>query len=210
VSNLPSTLLEAGTGSVIGDKALVIVDNRGGPPPAGVIHRGTRAATPLRMARYKMRQKLISLGEDFTIQDASGQPAFEVDGKVMTVRETFELKDLQGNVVATIRGKLLSIRSKMEIFRDGDTVATITKALFAPFRDKFTVDVAGGEDLTIDGSILDHEYTIRRQDEVVAQVSKRWFTLTDTYGIDVAEGEDDALILAITVALDEMADENEK
>ena len=168
------------------------------------------AATPFRMARYKMRQKLISLGEDFTIEDASGHPAFEVDGKVMTLRETFELKDLHGNVVATIRGKLLPIRSKMEIFRNGDPVATVTKAFFTPFRDKFTVDVAGGEDLTIDGSILDHEYTVRRDSEVVAQVSKRWFTLTDTYGIDVAAGEDDALMLAIAVALDEMAEEKEK
>ncbi|HYO76090.1 MAG TPA: LURP-one-related family protein, partial [Thermoanaerobaculia bacterium] len=129
----------------------------------------------------------------------------DVDGKVMRLRETFELKDRQGNVVATIRGKLVSIRSKMDILRGGDVVATVTKALFAPFRDKFKVDVAGGDDLEIDGSILDHEYTIRRGDQPVGQVSKRWFTFTDTYGIDVAGGEDDALILAIAVALDEMA-----
>jgi uncharacterized protein YxjI len=152
-----------------------------------------------------MRQKLFSLGEDFTIEDASGNPAFEVDGKVMTIRETFELKDMRGNVVATVRGKLLSVRAKMDILRDGDVVATITKALFAPFRDKFKVDLADGGELRIDGSILDHEYTIRRDDSVAAQISKQWFTIRDTYGIDVAAGEDDALILAMAVALDEMA-----
>jgi uncharacterized protein YxjI len=152
-----------------------------------------------------MRQKLFSLGEDFTIEDASGNPAFEVDGKVMTIRETFELKDMRGNVVATVRGKLLSVRAKMDILRDGDVVATITKALFAPFRDKFKVDLADGGELRIDGSILDHEYTIRRGDAVAAQISKQWFTIRDTYGIDVAAGEDDALILAMAVALDEMA-----
>ena len=162
------------------------------------------------MARYKMRQKLFALGEDFTIVDAAGNPAFEVDGKVMTLRETFELKDGEGNVVATIRGKLLSIRTKMDVLRGGDVAATITKALFAPLRDKFKVEVAGGDDLRIDGSILDHEYTLRRGDDVVGQVSKRWFTFTDTYGIDIAEGEDDALILAIAVALDEMAHDKDE
>jgi uncharacterized protein YxjI len=157
-----------------------------------------------------MRQKLISLGEDFTIEDANGNPAFEVDGKVMTLRETFDLKDRQGNVVATIRGKLISIRAKMDIIRNDDVVATVTKALFAPLRDKFSVAMTDGEDLDLDGSIFDHEYTLRRGDDVVAQVSKRWFTFTDTYGIEVAEGEDDALVLAIAVALDEMAHDKDE
>ena len=162
------------------------------------------------MARYKMRQKMFSIGEDFTIEDASGQPAFEVDGKVMTLRETFEIKDRQGRVVAAIRGKLLSVRSKMEIFRDDRHAATVTKALFAPLRSKFRVDVEGGDELRIDGSILDHEYSIARGGNAVAQVSKRWFTLTDTYGIDIAPGEDDVLILAVAVALDEMAHDKDE
>ena len=162
------------------------------------------------MARYKMRQKLISLGDDFTIEDANGNPAFEVDGKVLTLRDTFELKDRQGNVVATIRGRLVSVRTKMDVLRDGDVVATVTKALFAPLRQNFKVDIDGGKDLDIDGSILDHEYTLRRGGDTVAQVSKRWFTIRDTYGIDVAAGEDDALILAIAVALDEMVHDKEE
>lgn len=157
------------------------------------------------MARYKMRQRMFSIGEDFTIEDQSGQPAFEVDGKFMTLRETFELKDRQGNVVLTIRGKLMSLRAKMDILRGDEVVATITKALFAPFRDKYQVQLAGGAEVRVDGDLFDHEYTLRRDDTVLAQVSKRWFTLTDTYGIDIATGQDDALFLAIAVALDEMS-----
>jgi uncharacterized protein YxjI len=157
-----------------------------------------------------MRQKLISLGEDFSIEDADGNPVYEVDGKVLRLREAFELRDREGNVVATIRGKLVSIRSKMDILRNGEVAATVTKALFAPLGDKFRVEVEGGEDLRIDGSILDHEYTIRRDDVPVAQVSKRWFTITDTYGIETAAGADDPLILAIAVALDEMAHDKDE
>lgn len=157
------------------------------------------------MARYKLRQKLISIGEDFTIEDEHGTPAFTVDGKVLRIRETFVIEDRQGKEVATIRQKLLAVRDSMTIERGGDTVATIRKALFAPFRDKFSVDVKGGEDLKVRGDILDHEYEIERHGDPVARVSKHWFTLRDTYGVETAPGEDDGLILAIVVALDEMA-----
>lgn len=162
------------------------------------------------MARYKMRQKMFSIGEDFTIEDAQGRRAFEVDGKVMRVRETFELKDANGEVAATIRGKLLTIRPKMEIERGGEPAATVTKALFAPLRTKFSIELANGHELTLDGDLLDHEYVLRRGGEAIATVSKRWFSFTDTYGIDIAEGEDDALVLAIAVALDEMAHDKDE
>jgi uncharacterized protein YxjI len=157
------------------------------------------------MARYKMRQRMISIGEDFTIENESGDRVYEVDGKVLTMRETFEIRDRQGNEVATIRGKLLSLHDSMNILRGGDVIATVTKAWFTPLRDKFRIDVKNGQELVAQGGILDHEYTIRSGDDTVAQVSKRWFTLTDTYGIDVAAGQDDAMILAVAVAIDEMA-----
>ena len=174
-------------------------------PFVDVSDGGTPAATPCLMARYKMRQKMFTIGEDFTIEDASGKLAFDVDGKVMRLRETFELKDRDGKVVATIRGKLVSVRPRMDILRGDEVAATVTKALFAPFRSKFRVDVAGGEEIRIDGDIFDHEYSLQRGDKAVATVSKRWFTLTDTYGIDIGADEDEPLVLAIAVALDEMA-----
>ena len=157
------------------------------------------------MPRYRMRQKLLSIGEDYTIEDESGRAVYRVDGKVLTIRETFVLQDMSGREVATIREKKLAIRDSMKILRGGDTIATVRKALISPFTDRFDVEVEGGEDLKVNGDLLDHDYTIRRDGDKVATVSKRWFTLRDTYGIDIAEGEDDALILAICVALDEMA-----
>lgn len=159
------------------------------------------------MARYRMRQHLISLGEDFTIEDAEGRPAFKVDGKVLAIRETFEITDMQGREVATIREKKIALRDSMKVLRGGETIATVKKALIAPFGDRFTIDVEGADDLKVKGDLLDHEYEIRRGGDTVARVSKKWFTLTDTYGIDVAQGEDEGLILGAVVALDEMAND---
>jgi uncharacterized protein YxjI len=157
------------------------------------------------MPRYRMRQRLISIGEDFVIEDERGKPVYRVDGKVLRFRETFVLEDLRGNEVATIREKKLALRDSMKILRGGRTVATVRRAWFAPFRDRFVVEVEGGEDLVAVGELLDHEYEVRRGGDTVARVSKKWFALTDTYGIDIAPGQDDALILAVAVAIDELA-----
>ena len=157
------------------------------------------------MARYKMRQRLISIGEDFAIEDEYGNPVYQVDGKVLRLRETFVIEDRHGNEVATIREKKLALRDTMHILRGGETIATIRKAWFTPFRDTFTIDVTGGEDMVAQGDMLDHEYAIRRGSAPVAQVSKHWFAFRDTYGIEIAPGEDDGLILAIAVAIDELA-----
>jgi uncharacterized protein YxjI len=156
------------------------------------------------MARYRMRQRLISIGEDFVIEDAEGRPAYKVDGKVMRIRETFEITDLQGREVVTVREQKIAIRDSMKLLRGGATIATVRKALISPFRDRFGVEVEGGDDLKVTGDILDHDYEIRRGGRTVAEVSKKWFALTDTYGIDIAQGEDEGLILGVVVALDEM------
>lgn len=157
------------------------------------------------MARYKLRQRLISIGEDFSIEDEQGNTVYTVDGKVMRIRETFVIEDRAGNEVATVREVKLAIRDSMKILRGGETIATIRKALISPFRDKFGIDVEGGEDMVAVGNILEHEYEIRRGDAVVGRVSKHWFTIRDTYGVETAPGADDGLILAMAVAIDEMA-----
>ena len=162
------------------------------------------------MARYRMRERLLSIGEDYTIEDDRGNPAFYVDGKVLRLRETFVILDREGKEVATIREKLIAVRDTMHVLRGGDVVATIRKALFTPFRDRFTIDVEGGSELKAQGDFLDHEYDIERDGDRIARVSKKWFTIRDTYGIDIADGEDDPLILAIAVAIDELAHDKEE
>jgi uncharacterized protein YxjI len=81
----------------------------------------------------------------------------------------------------------------------------VRKALIAPLRDRWTVNVKNGPDLTVQGNILDLEYTIRQGRRRVAEVSKKWFTITDTYGVEIAEGQSDILILAVAIAIDMMA-----
>ena len=152
-----------------------------------------------------MREKMFAIGDDFWIENADGERVFKVDGKALRIRQTFVLESPSGEELYKIQEKKLSIRDKMEIERGGETVATIKKALITPLRDRYSIDVAGGGDMEAKGNIVDHEYKVERDGDTVAEISKRWFRVRDTYGIEIAPGQDDALILAITVCIDQMS-----
>jgi len=152
--------------------------------------------------RYLMKQKLFCFGDDFAIKDEAGRDAFFVDGKVFTIGQKLSFQDMHGKELAFIRQKLLSWGPTYEIYRDGELAAVVKKHLFTLFRCAFTVDVPGPDDIEAQGSFLDMEYTFSRGDRQVAEVSKRWFSFSDTYGVDIADGEDDVLILASTVVID--------
>jgi uncharacterized protein YxjI len=155
--------------------------------------------------RYRMREKIFAIGDDFWIETEDGQRAFKVNGKALRIRSTFILESPSGEELFKIEEKKLHIRDTMEVERDGHTVAKIRRALITPLRDRYSIELDEGDELSAQGNIVDHEYAIERGGEQVARVSKRWFRVRDTYGIDIAPGENQALILAATVCIDEMA-----
>ena len=154
--------------------------------------------------KYRMQEKVFAIGDDFWIENDAGDRVFKVDGKALRIRDTFVLEDASGGELLKIQEKKLHIRDTMEIERGDKTVATVKKALITPLRDRFSVEVEDGDDMEAKGNVVDHEYKIERGGDRVAEVSKRWFRLRDTYGIEVAAEQDDALILAVTVCIDQM------
>jgi len=161
--------------------------------------------------RYKIRQNLISIGDDFWIENEAGQKVFKVDGKVFRIRKTLVFEDVNGKKLAQIQERLLTIKDTMAIEdADGDQLAVVKKALIAPLGDRWDVKVKGGPDLDVQGNILDHEYSIMERRKKVAEVSKKWLSLTDTYGVEIDDGQNHILILAVAIAIDMMAHDGDK
>lgn len=152
--------------------------------------------------RYVMKQKLFAFGDDFTIKDENNQDQYFVDGKVFALGDKLSFQDMQGHELVRIEQKLLAIGKTYRIFRDGQQVATVKKKPFTFFRDVFDVEDAAAGDLDAMGDFIDHEYQFTRDGRPVATVSKKFFSWTDTYGVDIAEGEDDILLLACAVVID--------
>ncbi|NJP05118.1 MAG: hypothetical protein HC837_05555 [Chloroflexaceae bacterium] len=180
---------------------------RGGLAGRGAAAETTETAAPAApsMSRYRMRERIFAIGDDFWIEDDQGQRVFKVDGKAFRLRSTLFFEDRQGNKIYKIQEKMLRIRDTMAIYRGDDVAATVHNALFTPLRDRWKVSIPGGEDLVTQGNILNHAYQIRRGRQTVASISKKWFRIRDTYGVEVQPGEDALLVLAITVVIDMMA-----
>jgi uncharacterized protein YxjI len=155
---------------------------------------------------YQMRQKMVAIGDDFWIENDKGQKVFKIDGKVLRVRKTLIIEDAHGNELFKIQERMLRIKDSMEVEdAHGKQVAMVKKALITPIRERWVVKIKNGPDLEVKGNILDHEYNIGEGRDKVAEVSKKWFRLRDSYGVSIDPGQDDALILAIAVCIDEMA-----
>ncbi|NTU86073.1 MAG: hypothetical protein HGA45_43220 [Chloroflexales bacterium] len=156
--------------------------------------------------RYQMRQRMLAIGDDFWIENEAGQRVFKVDGKALHIRKTLILEDAQGRELCKIQERLLRIRETMEIEGPGgERLATVRKILITPLRDRWTIKLGDGPELEAQGNILYHEYTIGAGRDKVAEVSKQWFRLRDSYGVAIEPGQNDVLILAVTIVIDMMA-----
>ena len=154
-------------------------------------------------ARFRMKEKLLSIGDDYWVEDDDGHKAFKVDGKALRIRDTWKLEDSSGREVATIKERKLSIRDTVTMDVRGQH-AVVHKKIVS-IRDKFHISVDGAPDIEAHGNIVDHEYEIEQDGHKIAEVSKRWFRLRDTYGVEIFGKTDPALILATTVAIDAMS-----
>src|SRR5215212_7169274 len=154
---------------------------------------------------YQLREKLLSIGDDSWIEDANGRRVFKVNGKALRIRKTLAFEDAEGRELCRIQSRLLRVRDSMEIEDpDGNRVALVKKALISPLRERWVVDRPDAPDLRVQGNIVDHEYEIEEDGRKVAEVSKRWFRVRDTYGVEIAPGQNDVLVLAVTAAIDAM------
>ena len=156
--------------------------------------------------RYMMRKRLFSITQDFWIEADDGQPAFKVDGQALSFRDMFVLEDTGGSELYRAQRRLMSVRAAMEIKRGDEVVAEIRQAMFMIFGERFDISLGDGAELQGTGSISNHEYSIERGGETVASISKQWFTVPQTFGIEIAPGNDDALLIAITACMDEMSE----
>jgi uncharacterized protein YxjI len=160
--------------------------------------------------RYLVRERLFSIKDDFWITDEGGDRVFFVDAKILSLRHALDLKDVSGRTLATIKHKLLTFTDAMEIEADGGVVATVHKAVFSPLHHRSIIDLAGGGQLEAVGNLIDKDFEIREGRQVAARISRSWFRIRDTYGVDVAPGQDDALILAVAICLDRIHDKEEE
>ncbi|MFE1258501.1 LURP-one-related/scramblase family protein [Streptomyces fungicidicus] len=158
--------------------------------------------------RFLVRDRILGIGDDYWIEDDHGNKVYLVDGKAMRLRDTFELKDAQGRVLIDIRQKMFALRDTMVIERGGETLATVRRKRLSLLRNHFRVELADGStELDVSGRIVDREFAVEYDGELLAVVSRRWLHVRETYGVDVVrEDADPALLIAVAVCVIHLAE----
>jgi uncharacterized protein YxjI len=157
-------------------------------------------------SRYRMVQRLATIRDDYYVQNERAVRAFRVDGKALRSRRSLIFRDMRGNELCKIQERMLHAKDSMAIEGPrGERMALVNQALFTPLPERFSVKIAGGAFVDVRGNILDHEYTLEQDGRPIASVSKRWFRVRDSYGVEIEPGQNEALILAIATCFDQLA-----
>ncbi|MFD1662776.1 LURP-one-related/scramblase family protein [Streptomyces caeni] len=157
--------------------------------------------------RFLVRDRLLGFGDDYWIEDQHGNKVFLVDGKAMRLRDTFELKDTQGHVLIDIHRKMFALRDTMVVERGGDPLATIRRKRLSLLRNHYRVSLVDGTELDVSGKILDREFAVEYDGELLAQISRRWLHVRETYGVDIVRDDaDPALLIAVAVCVIHLAE----
>lgn len=153
---------------------------------------------------YRIRQGLVLSGDDYWIENALGRRVYFVDARSFHLREHLGFQDRQGNELVAIQERVMRIKDTYRIYRKGNVLATVKLVLISPQGQGFEVHIAGGKNMEAEVTIVDHEYEILERHSKVAEISKKWFTAPDSYGVLIVPGADDVLVLAITAVIDMM------
>ncbi len=154
--------------------------------------------------KYKVRQKILSFKDDYTITDENGNDRFKVVGSFFTIRDKLQVVDLQTGRVVLIRQKLFKIFAEYHFEVDGK-VEAVFKKKFKMLGTKFKINTANGDEYETKGGIFNYNFSIKRGREDVAVISKKLLALTDAYYVDIkAPDEDHALVMAVCIALDQV------
>jgi uncharacterized protein YxjI len=158
--------------------------------------------------RYKIRQRIFSFGDSFTIKDEYDNDRFEVQGKIFSFGNKLKIFDMAGNELVYIEQEMFHLFPTYNIYLNGSPAAFVKKEL-SFFKPNFIIESDRGN-YTIDGDIFAHEFEILKGGLRAAYVSKAWFSFSDSYGAEISDSENQAFMLAMVIVIDQILYDKKK
>ena len=144
------------------------------------------------------KQRFFSWFDSYDIYDESGRAVFTVEGKPSWGHK-LDILDSNGSHIATVRQEILTFMPRFSLYLGEQKIGEISRE-FTFFRPSYNIDFNGWH---IDGNFLEWDYTISDSyGNAVAVISKELFNFTDTYSIDVANGNNALYALMVVLAID--------
>ncbi|NLD49617.1 MAG: hypothetical protein GX660_20920 [Clostridiaceae bacterium] len=150
--------------------------------------------------RYVIRQKIFSIRDRFFINDEMENDLYIVNSQLSSFGKKLRIFDLQDNELCRIEQQLLRIMPEYCINISGGLVAKVKKK-FSFLRNDFNIISNNGE-YSVSGDFLSYEFDIRKNNYMIGHVSKKFFSIADTYGVEIDEKEDQLFVIALAIVID--------
>ena len=147
-----------------------------------------------------LKEKVFTLKERFNVTNEEEQTLYIVEGKLLSWGHQLDIADANGAHVAHVRQKVLALLPRYFITCEGMEEMEL-KGHLNIVHPHYTLETPDG-DWEVRGDFLQHEYTIKKGEEEIAAVTRKWFSFGDSYTLDVAEDKNVVPALCVMVALD--------
>ncbi|MBZ9611305.1 LURP-one-related/scramblase family protein [Rheinheimera maricola] len=151
--------------------------------------------------KYRIKQKIFSLTDSFDIEDEHGNSAFSAKGKLFSLSSSQTLFDAKGTELLKIKRKYLTLLPACRLLNHDGSEWLIRKKFWPFWTSRFSITTPQGQ-LEMTGNFWQHEYEIRQQDQLLASISKKWFSWSDSYGVDIYAPQWTAQLLAAVIVID--------
>lgn len=158
--------------------------------------------------RYIVRQKIFSIGDKFTIKDENERDVYIVKSQILSFGKKLRIFDLNEYEMCYIEQLLFTFMPQYNIYVNGEKIAQVKKK-FALFRNDFEI-LSDNANYYVEGEFFAHEFRIFNDRKLIGQVSKKLLSLSDTYGVEVDDDENQVLVLALAIVIDMVCHENNR
>lgn len=157
--------------------------------------------------RFYIKEKVFSIGDNFSIFDESGNEVFYVKGQVFSLGNKLRIYDERHKELIYMEQKIFSLMPQYTIYGETNALATIRKKVTF-LSHKFMIDSIYG-DFTVDGDFMAHDFSIiKNGTKRCASIIKKWFSFGDSYEINIADDENIPFMLALVIVIDQVLHDN--
>ena len=144
-----------------------------------------------------IKQKLFTFKDRFNIKDENEVDILQVEGKVFSFGKQLSIKTMDLEEVAYVKQKVFNFLPTFEITLNDEV--HVLKKQFTFFKPAYALPSLN---IRIEGNFTAHQYTILREDLVIANISKAFFSFADSYEVEILEDKDMKIVIAIVIAID--------
>lgn len=157
------------------------------------------------MKKLYAKQKIFKLVDHYPVLNENEETEYLIDQDLKLIGRTLHVSDPEGTHLFTIDKEIFQFLPRYKInFAQGKEVYLQKKFTFFGH----SIEVRDQDQVwKVEGDFFGTEFQIYRDQEMVGEINKAFFSLSDTFEMIIYKEEDQDLIVAIMIAIDGILDD---